>query len=117
MSDTVSIGEWLEQGQANGYASHVFCEIHDGAPLSEEEEAEFDDGGDPCVPMIRVYEYPEDQQAVSDNCNVEKLDFIARMSIQQGIREERARIIGLLTGKGAVGVKEIIALIEQGDEE
>ena len=46
--------EWLSFGIVHGYCSPLVCQTHDGVPMSEEEEAEFEDGGDPCIPVVRL---------------------------------------------------------------
>lgn len=47
--------EWLRQGISLGYCSEGVCNTHDGLPSTDEEEADWEDGGDPCVPAVRVY--------------------------------------------------------------
>lgn len=47
--------EWLEYGLENKFCGPSICETHDGVPMTEDEEKEFFDGGDPCIPMIRLY--------------------------------------------------------------
>lgn len=48
--------QWLKIGYDNGWISDAFCQTHDGVPWSEEEEAEWEDGGDPCALCFRFYE-------------------------------------------------------------
>lgn len=50
--------EWLELGYKNSWCGPVICSTHDGTPLSESEDAEFTEGFDPCISMIRIYESP-----------------------------------------------------------
>jgi hypothetical protein len=59
--------EWLRQGVSLGFCSPVLCETHDGVGLTEEQEAEFNDGGDPCVHVIQVFESEEHRAFVFDN--------------------------------------------------
>lgn len=47
--------EWLEIGQKEKWISEIVCCTHDGLPGTEEEEAEWDQGFDPCVPALRVW--------------------------------------------------------------
>lgn len=47
--------EWIKYGVDKGYASDATCETHNGPELTEEEEKEFDEGGDPCVPILRLW--------------------------------------------------------------
>lgn len=49
-------GEWISMGISRGWCSPTYCTTHDGPPLSEEEDAEFVDGADPCVHAVRLYE-------------------------------------------------------------
>lgn len=46
--------EWLEFGIKNGYCSEQFCDTHDGPPMHESEEKAWEDGGDPCMHMVRL---------------------------------------------------------------
>ena len=39
---------WLKNGYDRGWISDVFCETHDGSPMSDEEMQEWEEGGDPC---------------------------------------------------------------------
>jgi hypothetical protein len=59
--------EWLDQGIKLGHCSPVICNTHDGNGLTEEQEAEFDDGGDPCVFVIQVFETDEDRVFLFEN--------------------------------------------------
>lgn len=47
--------KWLTIGIEKGWISKPFCNTHDGGPLTEEEEAAWDDGGDPCATHVRVW--------------------------------------------------------------
>lgn len=48
---------WLDYGLKQGWVSSPYCSTHDYAPeLSEWEEAELEDGGDPCISVIRIRE-------------------------------------------------------------
>lgn len=48
--------DWLKTGIENGWCGPAVCHTHDGFPMSEHEDAEFEEGGDPCMHMIRLYE-------------------------------------------------------------
>lgn len=52
----MDIGEWIQLGVDNGYCSEPVCNTHDGLPTTEVEEARWEDGEDPCVPAVRLYE-------------------------------------------------------------
>lgn len=47
---------WLEQGVKNGWCGPAVCYTHDGMPTTEPEDTEFEDGGDPCIHVVRMYE-------------------------------------------------------------
>lgn len=47
--------EWLRKGHEAGWVSDAFCNTHDGDPyMTEEEEKEWEDGGDPCMHVIKI---------------------------------------------------------------
>lgn len=46
---------WLSKGKARGWVTDSFCNTHDGDPyMTPEEEKEWDEGGDPCMVVIKV---------------------------------------------------------------
>jgi hypothetical protein len=46
---------WLASGIQNGWVSEVFCNTHEGDPyMTEEEEKEWEEGGDPCCHVIKI---------------------------------------------------------------
>jgi hypothetical protein len=47
-----TVGEWLRQGVAAGFVTE-HCYTHD-VLYTDEEAAAFDNGADPCVPILRV---------------------------------------------------------------
>lgn len=55
----MTFDEWLAIGREHGYCSMPACNTHDGVPQTPAELAEWDDGGDPCVHVIRLYESPQ----------------------------------------------------------
>jgi hypothetical protein len=53
--DMSAMYEWLEVGINNGWISEPFCYTHDGDPyMTEEEQQEWEDGGDPCSPVLKI---------------------------------------------------------------
>lgn len=47
---------WLKFGADQKWVhGKVFCETHEGAEMTEEEWTEFDEGSDPCIFCIRVW--------------------------------------------------------------
>jgi hypothetical protein len=46
--------EWLQKGIDNGWVTDGFCFTHDGDPyMTAEEEQEWEEGGDPCAPVVK----------------------------------------------------------------
>ena len=48
--------EWITLGIEKGWISEQYCATHDGGYeyLNDEEKAEYDEGGDPCEPVLRL---------------------------------------------------------------
>lgn len=46
---------WLNYGYERGWCTRPCCDSHDGVPTTVEEDEEFDEGGDPCVPVVRLW--------------------------------------------------------------
>jgi hypothetical protein len=59
--------EWLAYGHGMGWVGAPLCLMHDGLPMTASEEAEIDDGGDPCVHGLRLYEDETVRQDVESN--------------------------------------------------
>ena len=53
---SLSFDEWLKFGYTQGWVSDVFCDTHEGPPLSDEESQEWDAGGDPCSFHVKLLE-------------------------------------------------------------
>lgn len=51
----MNFGERIEFGHNRGWISGIECGTHNGAPMTAEEIEEFEDGGDPCIPVIRPW--------------------------------------------------------------
>lgn len=62
-----SFDEWLLQGVLLGFCSPVLCDTHDGIGLTEDQEDEFEQGFDPCVHVIQVFESKEAQRFIFEN--------------------------------------------------
>jgi hypothetical protein len=53
--DKQEVWEWLQIGIDKGWVSDPFCYTHDGDPyMSEEEEQQWEEGGDPCSPVLKI---------------------------------------------------------------
>lgn len=50
-------GIWLTNGIERGWISDPYCHTHDGGYqyMSEEEVQEWEDGGDPCEHVVRIF--------------------------------------------------------------
>jgi hypothetical protein len=48
---------WLENGIERGWISEPYCHTHDGGMqyMSDEEIQEWEDGGDPCEHVLRIF--------------------------------------------------------------
>lgn len=62
-----SFDDWLLLGIENGWISRPVCSTHDGLPTTNEEDLEWDDGGDPCVYAVRLFSSQDERQAVYEN--------------------------------------------------
>lgn len=58
--------EWLQEGIELGFVGPAICYTHDGLPLSEQEDADFEEN-DPCIHILRLYEDEETKLAVEEN--------------------------------------------------
>jgi len=67
MPEFDSFEEWLEFGWKQGWISGPCCSTHDGTPSTEAEDAEWEDGGDPCIHVIRLYESEFHKKQVERN--------------------------------------------------
>lgn len=47
--------EWLMTGISSGFCSEPVCDTHDGIPMNEGEQNAFEDGWDPCIPAVRLW--------------------------------------------------------------
>jgi hypothetical protein len=51
---------WLAYGVDHKWAMYPVCYMHDGVPTTEDEENEMEEGGDPCMHVIRVFSTEEE---------------------------------------------------------
>lgn len=56
--------EWIKLGIDNGWCTSTVCYTHDGVPMTEDEEQQFEQGDDPCIHISRMCETPEQQQQI-----------------------------------------------------
>jgi hypothetical protein len=59
--------EWLAYGMSMNWAGPPVCETHDGTPTTIDEDDIFEEGGDPCLHIIRLYDSKEQRLAVEFN--------------------------------------------------
>ena len=46
---------WLENGIERGWVTEPFCNTHEADPfMTEEEEQEWEEGGDPCHVVLKI---------------------------------------------------------------
>lgn len=64
---TLSFESWLEAGIEAGYCGAVLCVMHDGMPMTADADDRAEEGDDPCVPMVRLYESIAERKAVEAN--------------------------------------------------
>lgn len=62
----MTFNEWLAQGIEEGWVGPAVCYTHDGLPLSEAEDEEFQEG-DPCIHILRLYEDADHKAAIETN--------------------------------------------------
>lgn len=58
--DPTDFWVWYEYGREQGWVSEITCHTHDGPVMSDIEVDAWGEGYDPCIPIIRLYEHPED---------------------------------------------------------
>ena len=58
--------EWISIGEREGYVSQPTCYFHDMLPMTASEEEEIDEGGDPCITVLRLYPDPLTRQLVKE---------------------------------------------------
>lgn len=59
--------QWITEGIRNGWCSPPVCVIHDGYPTTLEEDELFEQGGDPCIHVIRPYHDTIEKSQVEEN--------------------------------------------------
>jgi len=65
----MNFDEWIQYGIDKGFCSEQYCDVHDGPPFSMSEAIVWDDGGDPCVHVVRlgsVEDWEQDAKAWLD---------------------------------------------------
>jgi len=52
----MNITQWIKYGVDKGYCTPSYCATHDGDPLTEVEEMQWEEGEDPCTHSVRLIE-------------------------------------------------------------
>jgi hypothetical protein len=58
---------WLVYGIEQGFCGPAVCTTHDGIPSTREEDEVWEEGGDPCIHMMRPYTDAAQKQGVEEN--------------------------------------------------
>ncbi len=48
--------EWIQYGVEQGFCTLPVCDFHDGVPMTDEEMEEYDEHGETCIPVVRLWE-------------------------------------------------------------
>jgi len=73
MTNHMTVDEWVQYGLDLGYADS-YCYLHDSSPMTDEEEEEYVvEGGDPCIPTLRVWLDQERNLPSSQSPNIQQL--------------------------------------------
>jgi hypothetical protein len=53
--ERTQLENWVQVGIDRGWISPPFCNTHDGDQfMTEAEEQEWEEGGDPCMPVFKI---------------------------------------------------------------
>ena len=63
----LTFDEWMAYGVEKGWCGPPVCYTHDGLPMSEHEMQGFDDGEDPCMHVVRMYEHIDMKNEIETN--------------------------------------------------
>ena len=62
----ITYWEWIKLGFDNGFCGPPVCEMHDGIPHNSKEDEELEQGQDPCINVLRLYDEPNLKAEVED---------------------------------------------------
>lgn len=51
-----NVSDWYEYGLEKNWVTKIFCDTHEGPPLTDAEVIEWDEGNDPCSFHIKFIE-------------------------------------------------------------
>ena len=63
----MSFDEWIKFGYDMGYCSPPVCSTHDGVPSTALEDEIWEQGDDPCLHVVRLYNGIEEKKSVEAN--------------------------------------------------
>lgn len=66
-SSEISFDDWIAVGIKKGWCGPPVCYVHDGLPTTQSDDEAWDNGDDPCIHVIRLYEDEEQKLAVELN--------------------------------------------------
>ena len=67
MTKKRSFDSWIQEGIEAQWCGPAVCYTHDGLPTSEHEDSEFEDGADPCMHIIRLYDDYSQKNSIEAN--------------------------------------------------
>ena len=67
LSAPIDHESWLQYGWEMGYCGPPVCYVHDGLPMSMDEDEEFCEGSDPCIHIVRMYDDHIHRLAIESN--------------------------------------------------
>ena len=63
----MNFDEWIKIGYDLGYCSPPVCSVHDGPPTTATEDEQWEEGDDPCLHIVRLYNSIEEKKSVEAN--------------------------------------------------
>ena len=63
----MNFDEWIKIGYDLGYCSPPVCSVHDGPPTTATEDEQWEEGEDPCLHIVRLYNNIEEKKSVEAN--------------------------------------------------
>ena len=63
----MTFDEWIKIGYDMGYCSPPVCSTHDGTPTTALEDEQWEEGDDPCLHIVRLYNSIEEKKSVEAN--------------------------------------------------
>jgi hypothetical protein len=60
----MTFDEWIKTGYDLGYCSPPVCSTHDGTPTTATEDEQWEEGDDPCLHVVRLYNTSKKRKAL-----------------------------------------------------